>query len=234
MSPSTTKPMAIPAQGDLSGTPASIRASEPPQTVAIEEEPFDSRMSETHAHGVGEFRFRRKQIRERAFGQGAVADFAPARPAQEFHFADRERREIVMQHEALEGFFFEEKIQPLHVFLCAERGGGKRLRLAARKERRAVNAGQHAHFARDLANLVERAGIGTPAASQHIVAEDAFAQALERASSELSLSSSSSGIAARDFVLDGVYQAVAFRLRMLRRVRAHRAVSRRTACWICL
>ena len=31
----------------LIGTPASIRASEPPQTVAIDEEPFDSRMSET-------------------------------------------------------------------------------------------------------------------------------------------------------------------------------------------
>jgi hypothetical protein len=31
----------------LSGTPASIRASEAPQTEAIDEEPFDSRMSET-------------------------------------------------------------------------------------------------------------------------------------------------------------------------------------------
>ena len=31
----------------LSGTPASIIASDPPQTDAIDEEPFDSRMSET-------------------------------------------------------------------------------------------------------------------------------------------------------------------------------------------
>ena len=29
------------------GTPASIRASAPPQTVAIDDEPFDSRMSDT-------------------------------------------------------------------------------------------------------------------------------------------------------------------------------------------
>jgi hypothetical protein len=31
----------------FSGTPASIRASEVPQTVAIEDEPFDSVISET-------------------------------------------------------------------------------------------------------------------------------------------------------------------------------------------
>ena len=37
----------MPATGALMGTPAFIRASVPPQTVAIEEEPLDSRMSET-------------------------------------------------------------------------------------------------------------------------------------------------------------------------------------------
>ena len=39
--------MATPATGLLIGTPASISARVPPQTVAIEDEPFDSRMSET-------------------------------------------------------------------------------------------------------------------------------------------------------------------------------------------
>jgi len=39
--------MAMPAVGRLSGTPASIRASEVPHTVAIEEEPFDSVISDT-------------------------------------------------------------------------------------------------------------------------------------------------------------------------------------------
>ena len=39
--------MAMPAVGRLSGTPASISASEVPHTVAIEEEPFDSVISET-------------------------------------------------------------------------------------------------------------------------------------------------------------------------------------------
>jgi hypothetical protein len=39
--------MATPATGASIGTPASKRARDPPQTVAIDEEPFDSRMSET-------------------------------------------------------------------------------------------------------------------------------------------------------------------------------------------
>ena len=39
--------MAMPAQAERSGTPASISASEPPQTVAMEDDPLDSRMSET-------------------------------------------------------------------------------------------------------------------------------------------------------------------------------------------
>jgi len=47
LSPSFTRPIATPATGAETGTPASISASEPPQIVAIDEEPFDSRMSET-------------------------------------------------------------------------------------------------------------------------------------------------------------------------------------------
>ena len=37
----------MPATGALIGTPASMSDSEPPQTVAIDDEPFDSRISET-------------------------------------------------------------------------------------------------------------------------------------------------------------------------------------------
>jgi hypothetical protein len=39
--------MAMPATGRRSGTPASISDSEAPQTEAIEEEPFDSVISDT-------------------------------------------------------------------------------------------------------------------------------------------------------------------------------------------
>jgi len=47
LSPSLISPMAIPATGALIGTPASIRDKVPPQTVAIDDEPLDSRMSDT-------------------------------------------------------------------------------------------------------------------------------------------------------------------------------------------
>jgi hypothetical protein len=40
-------PIAIPEIGAFIGTPASIIAMEPPQTVAIDEEPFDSEISDT-------------------------------------------------------------------------------------------------------------------------------------------------------------------------------------------
>ena len=40
-------PIAIPATGFFIGTPASIKANEVPQTLAIEEEPLDSVTSET-------------------------------------------------------------------------------------------------------------------------------------------------------------------------------------------
>ncbi len=45
--PSWTRPMAMPATGCESGTPATIIARQPPHTLAIEDEPFDSMMSET-------------------------------------------------------------------------------------------------------------------------------------------------------------------------------------------
>src|SRR5256885_16193795 len=45
--PSVIKPIATPAQADFTGTPASISASDPLQTVAMDDEPFDSRTSDT-------------------------------------------------------------------------------------------------------------------------------------------------------------------------------------------
>ena len=45
-SSSLMSPMAIPATGRATGTPASIMASDDPQTVAIDDDPFDSVISE--------------------------------------------------------------------------------------------------------------------------------------------------------------------------------------------
>ena len=41
------RPIATPATGDFSGTPASISDIDEPHTEAIDEEPLDSRMSDT-------------------------------------------------------------------------------------------------------------------------------------------------------------------------------------------
>src|SRR5579885_3598794 len=47
LSPRVTRPIEMPATGRAIGTPASINASVPPQTDAIDDDPFDSRISET-------------------------------------------------------------------------------------------------------------------------------------------------------------------------------------------
>ena len=47
LSPSEIKPMAIPETGLDIFTPASIKAIVPEHTVAIDDDPFDSRTSET-------------------------------------------------------------------------------------------------------------------------------------------------------------------------------------------
>ena len=44
---SMMRPIATPATGARNGTPASHIDSVPPQTDAIDDEPFDSRMSDT-------------------------------------------------------------------------------------------------------------------------------------------------------------------------------------------
>ena len=75
----TIRPIAMPATGALIGTPASIMARVPPQTDAIEEDPFDSRMSDTMRTVYGQLVFVRNDGHEGAFGERAVADLAAAR-----------------------------------------------------------------------------------------------------------------------------------------------------------
>ena len=53
-SPSFTNPIATPATGAFKGTPASSSDKFAPQTLAIEDEPFDSRMSETTRIAYGQ------------------------------------------------------------------------------------------------------------------------------------------------------------------------------------
>src|SRR5580704_789932 len=72
------------------------------------------------AHGVREVRLGRKQVDESALSKSAVADFAASGTTKELHFADAERWEVVVQHEAIELVLLEEQVEALHVFLSAE------------------------------------------------------------------------------------------------------------------
>src|SRR5438552_6584187 len=133
------------------------------------------------AHGVGKIRFGGKQVHERALRKSAMADFAAARATKEFHFTDAERREVVVQHEAVELVLLEKQVEALHVFLGAQSQRGKRLGFAASEEGGAVHAGEQANFAGDQANLVEGAAVGTAACVENIVAKDIFAEAFQGA-----------------------------------------------------
>src|SRR5262245_43760848 len=69
LAPSFTRPIEMPATGSVMGTPASMRASVPPHTDAIDDEPLDSRISETtrtvygNRSGVGMTAFRLRSAR---------------------------------------------------------------------------------------------------------------------------------------------------------------------------
>ena len=49
---------------------------------------------------------------------GTVADFSPTGAANALHFADRERREVIIEHE-LFCVFFEQAVHSLFIFRCA-------------------------------------------------------------------------------------------------------------------
>ena len=128
-----TKPIATPATGALIGTPASIiarsrrRPTPSKRSRSIEDVGDD-------ADRVREIGFGRHHRRERALGQSAMADLATAGAAHRLDFADRKRREVVVQHEALPHFAVDH-FDLLLVVVGAERDGDERLRLTAREER---------------------------------------------------------------------------------------------------
>ena len=77
--PSLTRPIAIPATGAFIGTPASINASDAPQTVAIELEPFDSVISDTTRMAYGKSSIEGSIACNTATRQTTMADLAPPR-----------------------------------------------------------------------------------------------------------------------------------------------------------
>jgi len=91
---SLTRPMAMPATGVETGTPASIIARVAPHTVAIELEPLDFENVADVAHRVGEALIVGDNRRQRPLRQRAVADLATSRAAHEPNFTHAERGEL--------------------------------------------------------------------------------------------------------------------------------------------
>ena len=179
MSPSFTRPIATPATADCDRhtgvhqrEAGAANRGHGTGTIRFQNVADDAKR-------VGELFLIRNDRRNRAFRQRTVTDFTTARAAHETDFTDAERREIVVQHEALEVFASFEQLNALFVVLSAERDRDQRLGFAAREERRTMGAGQHAGFAPDVANFVELAAIGTAMRVQHLIAENAFLEVLE-------------------------------------------------------
>ena len=120
----------MPDTGDLIGTPASISASVEPHTEPIDDEPFDSSVSETSRIVYGNSLARRDHRLERPLRERAVADVAPLRAAHEARLPDRVGREVVVVHvPALR--LEREVVDPLALLRRAEREQRHDLRLAA-------------------------------------------------------------------------------------------------------
>ena len=170
----------MPAVGRFSGTPASISASEAPQTDAIDDEPFELGDLRDHAHRVGEFVMRRQHRMDRAPGQLAVADLAALGAAEASGFADRVGREVVVQQELLL-VGPRQRVDVLLVLAGAERGHHHRLGLAAGEQRRAMGARQHADFGDDVADGLDVAAVDALAGVEDVPANDLGFQLLEHA-----------------------------------------------------
>ena len=168
----------MPAVGRFSGTPASISESDEPQTVAIDEEPFELGDLRDDAQRVGELVMRRQHRPQRAPGELAVTDVAAARAAEAAGFADRVGREVVVQQER---FLVRarQRVDVLFVLAGTERGDDQRLRLTAGEQRRTVRARQHAGLGDDVADGLRVTPVDALAGVENVPANDLGLELLE-------------------------------------------------------
>ena len=134
------------------------------------------------ADRVGELFARRQNRLDAAFSECAVADLAATWRARALHFTDAERREVVVQQEALLPLGHQ-AIDDLLIVHAAERHDAERLRLAAREQDRSVDAREHADFDRDRADRHMVATVGATAREDRLtfaVLDDAADDLAER------------------------------------------------------
>src|SRR5262245_947957 len=167
------------------------------------------------ADGVGEDFFLRHHGVESALRQGSVTDLAPSGGAHAARFADRERREIIVEHEAAFDLAQLQTVDVLHVLRGAERRRDKRLGLAAGEERRTMSTREPAGFDRNRADLGELAAVGTAAVVQNVVAEYALFQIVEQLAGLVAQAGLVFGIAFDDALLQFVNRVVALELALV-------------------
>src|SRR5690349_6049667 len=101
-----------------------------------------------------------------------MTDLAALRRAEAAGFTDRERREVVVKQERVLRLAFR-RVDDLRVARGTECDDDQRLRLAAREQRRAVRARQHADAHSDRADAVERAAVDALFGVEYAVAQGA-------------------------------------------------------------
>ncbi len=161
----------MPAVGRFMGTPASIKASDEPQTVAIEEEPFELGDLRHDPDRIGKFRRRGQHRTDGAPGKLAMTDFAASGRAHAAGLADRIGGEIVMQKEAL----LVGALQTIDVLLVvpgAKRRDDQRLRLATGEKRRTMGARQDAGFRDNRTDRLDVAPIDLDAGVEDVPADN--------------------------------------------------------------
>ena len=130
------------------------------------------------AEGVGRLILGGEDGLDGAPGESAVADFATTYAGHTSNLTNGERREVIVQHELPLLLAFV-AFHALRIVGGAERCADEGLGFAASEESRTVHAGEDTGLDGDLANLVEGAVIGANALVEHLLAEDALAEALE-------------------------------------------------------
>src|SRR5574344_2472019 len=128
------------------------------------------------AHDLGDDADRVREIigedlRQRTFRKSSVADLAAARRAETADFAHAVRREVVVEHEALGELAAGDGVEVLRVLLGAEGDRRERLGLAAREDRRTVQAREHADLGGERTDLVRGTSVDAKAPLEDVRAD---------------------------------------------------------------
>src|SRR5690606_599124 len=116
--------------------------------------------------------------------QRPVSDLTPCGTTHRLDFPRAERREVVVQHEALPGFTCQ-AINFLLIRGGTQGAGNNSLSLSALKQCRTMCSRQHAGFAHDRSNRLKIASVDTFARVEYHVAYNRGLAPIELAENEL-------------------------------------------------